>query len=333
MKNLISIYALLSSKVFQVILFILIICLLLPEDMSKYYAPIAAVGILLALGFGFCKLFNIPLGFFYFFGTLTTFIIGPYFGLTVLLIYLSWFFSYYSDPKNINLGTKKEGKTKPKKVKNPFTDNVNIDEPVTVEPFIKVRDAITAVGINTITPANLYAKLNEIENIAGMKIFRKETTSVQSLKELHTALTHIDLNSRETVTLQELFDVDEDDAYEYEKKYNPIPGKDYSKKTKKAKKEDLTTAESIGIVAGTNAALNYIDKKNRINKKKKEVEDLENEYRFEKGFDPDFDEDEGLSSNIKDEEKYLDARKQELREKNMSYDQYLTPEERDDSEE
>ncbi len=332
MKNLISIYALLSSKIFQVILFILIICLLLPEDMSKYYAPIAAVGILLALGFGFCKLFNISLGYFYFFGVLTTFIIGPYFGLTVFIIYLSCLFAYFSNPKNINLGTDKEDKTKPKKVKNPFTDNnVNIDEPVTVEPFIKVRDAINTIDINTVTPKNLYKKLEEIEEIAGIKIFRKETTSVQSLKELHTALTHIDLDSMETVTLQELFDIDEDDAYEYEKKYNRQPGRDYSKKIKH-KKEDLTTAESIGLVAGTDAALNYMDKKKRIKQKREEVENLENEYRFERGYDPDFDEDEGLSSGIKDEEKYLDARKQELQQKNIAYDQYLSPEEREDEE-
>ena len=104
-----------------------------------------------------------------------------------------------------------------------------------------------------------------------MKIFRKETTSVQTLRDLHIALTHIDLDSRESVTLQELFDIDEDDAYEYEKKYNRQPSKDYSKKIKK---EDFTTAESIGIVAGTDAVLNYIDKKNSINKKKKEIENL-----------------------------------------------------------
>ncbi len=192
MKNLIAIYALLSSKVFQVILFILIIAMILPEDMSEYYAPIAAVGILLALGFGFCKLFNIPLVFFFIFGALTTFIINQNLGIFVLALCLGGIIQYYSDPKNYNSKSRKKYKSEPKKVKNPFTDNVNIDEPVTIGPFIKVRDAINAVDINTVTPENLYKKLEEIEEIAGMKIFIKENTSVQNLKDLHVALTHIE---------------------------------------------------------------------------------------------------------------------------------------------
>lgn len=213
---------------------------------------------------------------------------------------------------------------KPVRKVNPFVENVNIDEPVSPEPFIKIRDAIDKIGIENINPENLFNKLSEIESLAGMKIFRKEATSLVSLKELHIALHHIDLDARESVTVQELFDVDENDALEYEKKYNPQPGRDYSD----TQPEELGTIESAGIVAGTVAALNYLDKKNRINKKRAEVEKLNNEYKFERGFDPDFDEDEFLSSGIKDEEKYLDARKQELQQKNIAYDQYLFPDER-----
>lgn len=79
-------------------------------------------------------------------------------------------------------------------------------------------------------------------------------------------------------------------------------------------------------------AASEFDKHQRIKRLKNEVNHLDNEYKFERGFDPDWDEDEYLSSKYKgvDEEKYLKARKEELKQKNLSYDNYLTPEERDD---
>ena len=53
------------------------------------------------------------------------------------------------------------------------------------------------------------------------------------------------------------------------------------------------------------------------------------EYKFERGYDPDWDEDDRLSEKYRnDEEKYLRARKLELEERNRSYDNYMSPEER-----
>jgi len=319
--------------------------------MMDGYGKFAASLILFSLGFEICRLFNINLGYYFVFAGIVTVAIQPVIGI-ILLISALILFSVASKSvkeesnqditqkaiKRYNRRNKNNPNYKPidhneankitnhktfRKV-NPFVENVNIDEPVSPEPFIKIRDAIDKIGIENIKPENLFEKLNEIEYLAGMKIFRKETTSLETLKELHMALHHTDLDSRESVTLQELFDVDENDALEYEKKYNPQPGRDYSD----TQQEELGTVESAGIVAGTVAALNYFDKKNRINKKRAEVDKLNNEYKFERGFDPDFDEDEFLSSGIKDEEKYLDARKQELQQKNIAYDQYLSHNER-----
>lgn len=351
MKNLLSLYALTKSLTFWLFILLVIIGLSLPSSMMEGYGKFAAALILFSLGFEICRLFNINLVYYFVFTGIITVAIQPVIGI-ILLISALIFFSVIpkSDkeesnqeiaqktikrhnrrnknnpnykPIDINEADKITNHKNVRKV-NPFVENVNIDEPVSPEPFIKIRDAIDKIGIENIKPENLFEKLNEIESLAGMKIFRKETTSLTTLKELHMALHHIDLDARESVTLQELFDVDENDALEYEKKYNPQPGRDYSDE----QQEELGTVESAGIVAGTVAALNYLDKKNRINKKRAEVEKLNNEYKFERGFDPDFDEDEFLSSGIKDEEEYLDARKQELQQKNIVYDQYLSPDER-----
>lgn len=71
-------------------------------------------------------------------------------------------------------------------------------------------------------------------------------------------------------------------------------------------------------------------KQKRIKNLRKDVNHLNREYRFESGFDPDWDEDDRLSEKYRhDEEKYLRARKLELEERNRSYDNYLAPDERD----
>ena len=71
-------------------------------------------------------------------------------------------------------------------------------------------------------------------------------------------------------------------------------------------------------------------KQKRIKNLRKDINRLNREYRFESGFDPDWDEDDRLSEKYRhDEEKYLRARKLELEERNRSYDNYLSPDERD----
>lgn len=84
------------------------------------------------------------------------------------------------------------------------------------------------------------------------------------------------------------------------------------------------------MLIGTSVAETYTSYKSN-KKRKKDVYELEREYEFERGYDSDWDEDDKLSDRYRNnEEKYYEARKYELEERNRSYDTYLSPDERED---
>ena len=211
------------------------------------------------------------------------------------------------------------------KVKNPFTEATSIDELIDVKPFIKVRDAINKIGLEDLTHSTLNITLHQIEAEAEMQIFRKEETTIKSLKELATALNSADLENRSSITLRELFNVDEDDAKDYEEKY--MPSYTQAHFSENNLNEEMDDNENIDIVG---AILSETSLKNdRLEKLRKEVKELEKEYEFERRYDPSWDTDECLSSKYKDEEQYLKARKEELQRKNLAYNNYLDPRERE----
>ena len=211
------------------------------------------------------------------------------------------------------------------KVKNPFTEATSIDELIDVKPFIKVRDAINKIGLEDLTHSTLNITLHQIEAEAEMQIFRKEETTIKSLKELATALNSADLENRSNITLRELFNVDEDNAKDYEEKY--MPSYTQAHFSENNLDEEIDDNENIGIVG---AILSETSIKNdRLEKLRKEVKELEKEYEFERRYDPSWDTDECLSSKYKDEEQYLKARKEELQRKNLAYNNYLDPRERE----
>ncbi|MEE3350175.1 MAG: hypothetical protein VZR09_09070, partial [Candidatus Gastranaerophilaceae bacterium] len=220
MKNLLSLYALTKSLTFWLFILLVIIGLSLPSSMMEGYGKFAAALILFSIGFEICRLFNINIGYYFVFAGIVAVAIQPVIGIIILI---STLILFSVAPKSVkvesnqdiaqktikrhNRRNKNNPKYKPidineankitnhktfRKV-NPFVENVNIDEHVSPEPFIKIRDAIDKIGIKNIKPENLFEKLNEIESLAEMKIFRKETTSLETLKELHMALHHIDL--------------------------------------------------------------------------------------------------------------------------------------------
>ena len=211
------------------------------------------------------------------------------------------------------------------KVKNPFTEATSIDELIDVKPFIKVRDAINKIGLEDLTHSTLNITLHQIEAEAEMQIFRKEETTIKSLKELATALNSAELENRSNITLRELFNVDEDDAKDYEEKY--MPSYTQAHFSENDLDEEMDDNENIDIVG---AILSETSLKNdRLEKLRKEVKELEKEYEFERRYDPSWDTDECLSSKYKDEEQYLKARKEELQRKNLAYNNYLDPRERE----
>ncbi len=84
------------------------------------------------------------------------------------------------------------------------------------------------------------------------------------------------------------------------------------------------------MLIGTSDAETYTSYKSN-KKRKKDVYKLDKEYEFERGYDSDWDEDDRLSDRYRNnEEKYYEARKYELEERNRSYDTYLSPDERED---
>ena len=125
--------------------------------------------------------------------------------------------------------------------------------------------------------------------------------------------------------LRELFNVDEDDAKDYEEKY--MPSYTQAHFSENNLDEEMDDNENIDIVG---AILSETSLKNdRLEKLRKEVKELEKEYEFERRYDPSWDTDECLSSKYKDEEQYLKARKEELQRKNLAYNNYLDPRERE----
>lgn len=88
-------------------------------------------------------------------------------------------------------------------------------------------------------------------------------------------------------------------------------------------------SEEDNIYEDEDYSYNEPAKQKRIKNLRKDVRKLNDEYKFERGYDPDWDEDDRLSEKYRnDEEKYLRARKLELEERNRSYDNYMSPEER-----
>lgn len=88
-------------------------------------------------------------------------------------------------------------------------------------------------------------------------------------------------------------------------------------------------SEEDDIYEDEDYSYNESAKQKRIKNLRKDVRKLNDEYKFERGYDPDWDEDDRLSEKYRnDEEKYLRARKLELEERNRSYDNYMSPEER-----
>lgn len=84
------------------------------------------------------------------------------------------------------------------------------------------------------------------------------------------------------------------------------------------------------MLIGTSDAETYTSYKSN-KKRKKDVYKLDKEYEFERGYDSDWDEDDRLSDRYRNnEEKYYEARKYELEERNRAYDTYLSPDERED---
>lgn len=101
-----------------------------------------------------------------------------------------------------------------------------------------------------------------------MKIFRVDSTSLKDLKDLYEKLIWADLDNKKSITLQILFDVNDNDTKEYEEEYMTHSKPNSLTKTSndKIKKGDLSpknslTIGAIGYIAGEelNKIINWIN--------------------------------------------------------------------------
>ena len=224
-----------------------------------------------------------------------------------------------------------------KKEPNKKNDNM-LDEKIPVQELIKLRDILNLIDLSgeftedtrdEIIEKLLAVKSSEFDNENAMRLEGVDLNTARNFFiSYRDMLNSKDLESFEFVSARELmsgFATEEEmqDAVERENSRNQTNQvyNDYDDYDE----YDDDDYEQPNWNENRNSA-----KQKRINNLRKDVNRLNREYRFESGFDPDWDEDDRLSEKYRhDEEKYLRARKLELEERNRSYDNYLAPDERD----
>lgn len=223
---------------------------------------------------------------------------------------------------------------------NKKSDDI-LDEKIPVQELIKLRNILNLIDLSGEFTKDIRDEI--IGKLLPVKSSQFDNETATRLKniDLNTArnffisyrdmLNSKDLESFEFVTARELmsgFATEEEmqDAVERENSRNQTNQvyDDYDDCDEYEEYDD-DDYEQSNWNENRNSA-----KQKRIKNLRKDVNRLNREYRFESGFDPDWDEDDRLSEKYRhDEEKYLRARKLELEERNRSYDNYLAPDERD----
>lgn len=217
-----------------------------------------------------------------------------------------------------------------------------LDEKIPAQELIKLRDILNLIDLSgeftedsrdEIIEKLLAVKSSEFDNENAMRLEGVDLNTARNFFiSYRDMLNSKDLESFEFVTARELmsgFATEEEmqDAVESENSRNQTNQEydDYDDYDEYDEYDDDDDYEQPNWNENRNSA-----KQKRINNLRKDVNRLNREYRFESGFDPDWDEDDRLSEKYRhDEEKYLRARKLELEERNRSYDNYLAPDERD----
>lgn len=279
-------------------------------------------------------------------GVLMTIFSNPIFwiiaGILIVLVFKAIvdLFSASSNNKRQSSSFKEWSQSVDKNETNKKSDDI-LDEKIPTQELIKLRNILNLIDLSgeftKDTRDEIIGKLLPVKSSQ----FDNETATRLKNIDLNTArnffisyrdmLNSKDLESFEFVTARELmsgFATEEEmqDAVERENSRNQTNQvyDDYDDCDEYEEYDD-DDYEQPNWNENRNSA-----KQKRIKNLRKDVNRLNREYRFESGFDPDWDEDDRLSEKYRhDEEKYLRARKLELEERNRSYDNYLAPDERD----
>lgn len=227
-----------------------------------------------------------------------------------------------------------------------------LDKKIPTSELIQIRDILNSFDFRkafTYNARNLLIKrLLQVESSQFTNEHASEIKKLdlefakQFFLDLKKVLNSKKLKQSEYITSREVFPevmpaeeleylvskISSDNEYEYSKKDYYVADS-YDNDDDDDKIEDMLD-ELTGLTIGTSAAETYTSYKSN-KKSKKDVYELEREYEFERGYDSDWDEDDKLSDRYKNnEEKYYEARKYELEERNRSYDTYLSADERED---
>ena len=230
-----------------------------------------------------------------------------------------------------------------------------LDKKIPTSELIQIRDILNSFDFRKAFTYNARNLLIERLLQVGSRQFTDEHASEikkldlefakQFFLDLKKVLNSKKLKQAEYITLREVFPevmpaeeleylvskIDNDSEYEYTEN-NYYEADNYNNEVEDDdddKIEDMLD-ELTGLTIDTSAAETYTSYKSN-KKRKKDVYELEREYEFERGYDSDWDKDDRLSDRYKNnEEKYYEARKFELEERNRSYDTYLSLDERED---
>ena len=280
-------------------------------------------------------------------GVLMTIFSNPIFwiiaGILIVLVFKAIVDLFSASSNNIRQSSsfKEWSQSVDKNEPNKKSDDI-LDEKIPTQELIKLRNILNLIDLSGEFTKDTRDEI--IEKLLPVKSSQFDNETATRLKniDLNTArnffisyrdmLNSKDLESFEFVTARELmsgFATEEEmqDAVERENSRNQTNQvyDDYDDYDEYDEYDDDDDYEQPNWNENRNSA-----KQKRIKNLKKDVNRLNREYRFESGFDPDWDEDDRLSEKYRhDEEKYLRARKLELEERNRSYDYYLAPDERD----
>ena len=280
-------------------------------------------------------------------GVLMTIFSNPIFwiiaGILIVLVFKAIVDLFSASSNNIRQSSsfKEWSQSVDKNEPNKKSDDI-LDEKIPTQELIKLRNILNLIDLSGEFTKDTRDEI--IEKLLPVKSSQFDNETATRLKniDLNTArnffisyrdmLNSKDLESFEFVTARELmsgFATEEEmqDAVERENSRNQTNQvyDDYDDYDEYDEYDDDDDYEQPNWNENRNSA-----KQKRIKNLKKDVNRLNREYRFESGFDPDWDEDDRLSEKYRhDEEKYLRARKLELEERNRSYDNYLAPDERD----
>lgn len=228
---------------------------------------------------------------------------------------------------------------------NPEKENLNeIDnfEQASIETIYQasdlriIRDELNSIDLSVISKKRLLYRLEKLDTKVPNQDFfdynaLMEQLSyeefIKALQQAKDILNGLDLNNKTTITHKELLDsIDKTgitslmQEIEEEGMFEDAEEEDFEEDDENG---ILGLAAIAGAILGDETA-----KQQRIRQKREILAKLQREHGFAKGYAPNWDPSESLYSKYTDEEKYLDAKIEEVKHKNLSYDMYLTEDEK-----